>query len=114
MANEPQVVWTGVSGKQYTYWVYPRHPGINKALGNYIYAKVVGDRYQAVYIGQGDLSVRATDDHHRTSCIDSKGATSVHMHTNASEADRLAEERDLLANNPGAYVPNGCNVKKGG
>jgi hypothetical protein len=114
MANEPEVIWTGASGKQYKYAVFPRHPSIIEIDGNYIYAKIVGDRYQAVYIGQGNLSVRATDDHHRTDCIDSKGATSVHLHANTVEADRLAEERDLLASNPDACAQNGCNIKKGG
>ena len=114
MTNEPEVIWTGASGRQYKYWVFPRHPDIIKIDGNYIYAKIVGNRYQAVYIGQGDLSTRATSDHHRTSCIDLNGATSVHLHSNPAESDRLAEERDLLANNPTAYAPTGCNVKRGG
>src|ERR1700722_4336456 len=115
MANEPEATWTGVSGKQYKYWVYPRRPNIKEgSLGNYIYARLIGDRYQAVYIGQGDLSVRSTDDHHQINCIDLKGATSVHMHLNGVEADRLAEERDLLVSNPGSYTPSGCNIKRGG
>jgi len=115
MADHPTAVWTGASGTKYTYYVWPRHPIINAGQdGNYIYAKLVGDRYQAIYIGQGDLSVRVTDDHHRTECIDSKGATSIHIHLNAVESDRLAEERDLLASNLNAYSPSGCNIKRGG
>jgi hypothetical protein len=47
MANEPEVTWTGASGKQYKYWAYPRHPNVNKVDGNYIYAKLVNGRYQA-------------------------------------------------------------------
>jgi hypothetical protein len=115
MANEPQSTWPGASGKNYVYTVFPRHPNLRAGiLGNYIYAKLVGDRYQAIYIGQGDLSVRCTKSHHQISCINTKGATSVHVHANASEADRLAEERDLLANNTNAYAPSGCNIKTGG
>jgi hypothetical protein len=110
----PYSYWIGASGKEYRYEVFPRHPNLNAVLGNYIYAKQVGDRYQAVYIGEGDLSVRSTNNHHQTRCIDSKGATTVHAHVNASETDRLAEERDLLANNPNSYAPTGCNVKLGG
>lgn len=115
MADRDTVEWTGASGTKYTYWIYERHPSIKEgATGNYIYTKVVDNVWVPVYIGQGDLSVRATDNHHQIECIDSKKATHVHMHTNAKEADRLAEEKDLLAGHPEAYAPKGCNVKKGG
>jgi hypothetical protein len=115
MANEPTVEWAGASGRKYTYWIYPRHPSIKEgALGNYIYAKVAGNFWVPVYAGQGDLSVRCTKNHHQIACIDSKGATHVHMHLNESEANRLTEERDLLAGHPQAYTPAGCNVKLGG
>ena len=84
--------------------------------GNYIYAKVVNNVWVPVYIGQGDLSVRCTTNHHQTECINSKAATHVHVHSHKTpdEAARLAEERDLLAGHPEAYSPKGCNVKEGG
>jgi hypothetical protein len=114
MANE--IIWNGASGTGYRYAVYPRHPqGIPaKTLGNYIYTKVVNNVWVPIYVGQGDLSERVTKNHHRITCIDSKGATHVHMHLNPKEADRLAEERDLLAGHSDAYTPKGCNVKEGG
>jgi hypothetical protein len=34
--------------------------------------------------------------------------------SNSVEADRLAEEQDLLAGYPQAYAPTGCNEKIGG
>lgn len=114
MANEPEVIWTGASGTQYKYWVYPRHPSIKEVDGNYIYSKVVNNVWIPIYVGQGDLSVRCTDNHHRIECINSKKATHVHLHTNSAEKDRLAEEKDLLAGHPDAYSPTGCNVKEGG
>lgn len=107
--------WPGASGKTYKYFVYPRHPSIKVGQdGNYIYAKIVNDEWVPVYIGQGDLSVRCTSNHHQAEAIDAKRATHVHMHKNAREADRLSEERDLLEAFPQAYAPTGCNVKKGG
>ncbi|MGA9137925.1 MAG: hypothetical protein WBZ39_08330 [Methylovirgula sp.] len=108
--------WIGASGKSYTYYIWPRHPDLKPDQpGNYIYAKLnEKGLWVPVYVGQGDLAVRATEDHHRVECIDSKGATHVHLHLNAKEADRLAQEQDLLANYTNAYVPQGCNVKKGG
>ena len=99
MADAQTCVWQGVSGVKYTYYVYPRHPSINAGQdGNYIYAKIENNSWVPVYFGQGELSVRATGNHHQIECIDSKRATHVHLHVNKAEADRLAEERDLLAN----------------
>jgi len=116
MANETQTCdWPGASGKTYRYFVYQRHPSINQGQdGNYVYAKLVNNQWVPVYFGEGDLSSRATSDHHKTDCIDRKGATHVHLHLNARKEDRRAEERDLLANYPQAYAPTGCNVKEGG
>ena len=109
-------IWTGASGEKYTFYIWPRHPGVKSGQdGNYIYAKKDAQgRWAPIYIGQGDLSVRLTTNHHRHDCIEKKGATAVHLHTNAKEADRLSEERDLLKNYPQAYAPTGCNVKEGG
>lgn len=115
MANEPTVEWAGASGTKYKYWVYPRHPSVSEGfLGNYIYTKVVNKFWVPIYIGQGDLSVRCTNNHHQIECIDSKGATHVHLHLNANEAERLAEEKDLLSGHSSAYDPTGCNIKTGG
>jgi hypothetical protein len=116
MANQETCAWSGKSGSKYTFYVYPRHPNINEGQdGNYIYAKKNGEGlWVPVYIGQGDLSKRATTDHHRVRCIDSKGATHVHLHLNPKMDDRLAEERDLLANYTNALAPDGCNVSPTG
>jgi hypothetical protein len=116
LADHETCTWTGASGQNYTYYIHPRHPNINAGqMGNYIYAKKnAAGRWVPVYIGQGDLSVRSTRDHHRIECIDKKGATNIHMHLNSRETDRLAEERDLLGRYTNAYAPEGCNVKKGG
>lgn len=114
--THPTCDWIGVSGARYTYYVYERHPSISAGQdGNYIYAKLNAEKkWVPVYIGQGDLSVRASGNHHQIGCIDAKGATHVHMHKNGRESDRRAEETDLLANYGNSYTPNGCNVKIGG
>jgi hypothetical protein len=116
MAAQETCTWIGASGTKYTYYIHPRHPQINPdQLGNYIYAKKNGDGlWMPVYIGEGDLSVRCSTSHHQHTCIDSKGATHVHMHLNPNEANRLAEETDLLKRYLNAYAPGGCNVKVGG
>jgi hypothetical protein len=116
MSEYPTCTWTGLSGNDYKYYVWPRHPNVKDGqMGNYICAKKNSeDRWVPVYIGQGDLSVRSTNNHHRIECIDAKGATHIHMHINEREVDRLSEERDLLGRYTNAYTPSGCNVKVGG
>lgn len=112
MANQETCTWVGKSSVKYTYYVYARHPSVNAGQdGNYIYAKKNQQGlWVPVYIGEGDLSKRATPDHHRINCIDSNGATHVHLHLNSRKEDRLAEEKDLLANYTNALTPSGCNV----
>ena len=60
-------VWTGASGAKYAFYVYPRHPRIIAGqVGNYIYAKIdEASTWQAIYIGQGDISVRCTKTPHQ-------------------------------------------------
>lgn len=115
MAERPTVNWTGGSGRQYTYHIYPLPVNFDpNQSGNYIYSRLSQDnKWIPIYIGQGDLKDR-TENHHKATCIRSKGATHVHVHTNSVEANRLSEERDLLANYTNAYEPLGCNEKIGG
>jgi len=114
--SHPTCNWTGASGRKYTYHIWPRHPDVKAdQIGNYIYAKKnQNDAWAPIYIGEGDLSVRSTKNHHQIECIDSKGATHIHMHLNAENEDRWAEESDLLARYTNAYAPTGCNIKEGG
>ena len=83
--------------------------------GNYIYAKLNAEgQWVPVYIGEGDLGDRVSDNHHKASCIKSKGATHVHAHLTATKAAGLAEEKDLLARYTNAFEPTGCNEAPGG
>jgi hypothetical protein len=112
--TEPELHWTGASGKKYGYWSnelpYSCKPNQN---GNYIFAKLVNNVWEPVYIGQGDINDRVNDETHYN-CAVAKGATHVHVHTRSTEKDRIAEEQDLLAGHPIAYAPVGCNEKVGG
>jgi hypothetical protein len=116
MANQISVTWQGASQKKYTYWVYSIPTSFEEGqVGNYIYAKVVSNVWVPIYIGQGDLRDRTDiDKHHQSLCLKKKSATHVHAHVNAKEADRLAEEEDLLAGYPNSYKPTGCNEIEGG
>jgi hypothetical protein len=113
MAERQTCTWTGASGKRYVYTVYRRHPSVPPHQpGNFIYAKMDKHRkWVPIFIGQGDLTQRAAIDRRFIECIDSKGATHIHVHVNFKKDDRLAEEEDLLKNYPDAYAPNGCNER---
>lgn len=118
VTKETTMVWKGASGKSYKYWIYELpHDFKDGIIGNYIFAKVVDDYWQPVYIGQGNLGGRVSPGHHQADCIKKKGATHIQAHTrnegNTEEA-RKAEEADLLASYPQAYAPTGCNVKEEG
>jgi hypothetical protein len=112
--HEGTCVWIGASGAQYTYYIFAIPPNFDaNQNGNYIYAKLVENLWQPIYIGQGDLRDR-TQNHHKAQCIALNGATRVHAHMNANEQDRPREESDLLGNYTQAYVPIGCNNRLGG
>jgi len=108
-------VWAGHSGKTYSYIVHKLPISFTENQdGNYIYCKLVENEWLPIYIGQGDLAGRISDNHHKAKCIANKGATHVHEHLNSKETDRLNEEKDILANYGQAFEPTGCNDKEGG
>ena len=106
--------WAGQSGQKYGYHVYDlRFAFSPKQDGNYIFTKIVNNTWIPIYIGEGDLQDR-TSSHISNGCVAGKGATHIHAHVNKSAPARKAEESDLLAGHPKAYVPAGCNVRLGG
>ena len=113
MADHLTCTWTGASGKKYIYEVRTRHPKLPpNEPGNYIYAKMDAvKRWVPIYIGEGNLTQRASIDQRCVECIDAKGATHVHVHVNADRDVREAEVKDLLASFPQALAPDGCNAK---
>jgi hypothetical protein len=116
MTERPKCTWRGASGTDYSYFIYSLPFTFNPNQdGNYIYSRLNDQgKWVPIYIGQGDLADRVSDDHHQGACIKKKGATHVHVHLNGSEGDRTSEEADLLARFANAYKPNGCNDREGG
>ena len=109
-----EIDWPGASGKMYHYWIHELPCSFNpNQNGNYIFCKIVNNKWIPIYIGQGDLNERVNDDDHYN-CATRKGATHVHVHTSSTERARLSEEQDLLDAYPQAYAPTGCNKKAGG
>ena len=112
MAEKEICVWDGKSGKKYTYLIYTLPQSFNQGQdGNYIYTKVENNYWKPIYIGEGDLGDRIGPSHHQAKCIKDKEATHVHVHLNKNEQARKSEEKDLLANYPQSFKPEGCNVK---
>ena len=97
MSDQGTIMWPGKSGKEYKYWIYPIGASFKDAPGNYIFAKESKPgHWLPVYIGQtNSLSTRLAN-HEKESCAKRNGATHIHAHLNEREADRLAEEKDLI------------------
>jgi hypothetical protein len=101
-------VWRGASGKSYTYLVLSLKEKPASGYGNYIYARLEGSAWCAVYIGQGELSARSDlGSHHKGDVIRLKGATHVHVRENSSLQARMDERADILDGHPEAYEPIG-------
>lgn len=96
---DPDIYWEGVSGAQYSYWIYPIGARFKDEPGNYIYAKQVQPgRWRPVYIGQTSSLQDRLADHEKEACAKRNGATHVHAHTSSGdEAKRRSEEEDLIA-----------------
>lgn len=98
MSDAPAINWTGKSGKQYQYWIYPIGTNFKEVAGNYIFAKETQPgRWLPCYIGQAENLNNRLGNHEKEACAKRHGATHIHVHTNsAGEAARLAEEKDLI------------------
>jgi len=116
VAEYPTCRWVGASGTNYAYFILKLPAKFKEGQdGNYIYSKKNTEgKWVPIYIGEGDLDDRVSDNHHQATCIKQKGTTHIHVHLNAKKEERKFEERDLLFRYAKAYKPNGCNEKPGG
>lgn len=113
--KEETCIWTGVNGTEFLYTIFELPVSFNpEDLGNYIYTKTKNSHWTPIYIGEGKLCERCSDQHHKAEDIKSKGATHIHIHLNPNSRSRYLEEEYLLANYPEAYAPIGCNEREGG
>jgi aromatic ring hydroxylase len=116
MAPVGKCTWLGASGREYAYDIFENPPNFSPNQdGNYIYAKKnESGHWVPIYIGEGCLSERCCDNHHKAKAIAQKGATHVHAHLNSVETARKSEEKDLLGRYTNAYESHGCNDRLGG
>jgi hypothetical protein len=98
MVETQTIVWSGLSGKNYKYWIYPIGTSFKKESGNYIFAKESKPGFWSpCYIGQTDNLDQRLADHEKETCAKRNGATHIHVHlTSGGEVVRRAEERDLI------------------
>jgi hypothetical protein len=116
MSKIGESTWTGASGKKYGFVDYTLNTVFTDEIeGNYVFAKpgAVQNRIKAVYIGEGVLKDRIEFRIHQKEILD-KQCDRVCVMINRDESLRKEIETDLLAANPDAYAPIGCNIKPGG
>lgn len=98
MTEAPTIMWSGKSGKEYKYWIYPIGTSFKEEPGNYIFAKETKPGYWLpCYIGQTEDLDDRLGDHEKEACAKRHGATHIHTHlTSGGETVRKAEEKDLI------------------
>lgn len=91
-------LWTGADGTNYSYKVFNTNVSWNNVPGNYIFAKLTGRGWEALYIGEaGDLKTRLVPTHEKWARALRLGMTHVHAHTsNPVKSVRTGEERNLI------------------
>ena len=98
MADELTIMWSGISGKEYKYWITPIGTSFKSEAGNYIFTKGTKPHtWTPIYVGETDnLDRRLTPNHEKMPCVKRYGGTHIHTHTSLStEATRRSEEADI-------------------
>lgn len=100
------VNWTGHSGTQYPYVVYPLDAEFPPLPGNYIYAGQAEDgTWVPLYVAQTRGMHQRLEGHEKLQQAIELGATHIHVHLTAEgQASRCTEEHDLIVQ----YHPR-CN-----
>lgn len=98
MAEAKTIMWPGLSGKEYKYWIYLIGTTFKEEAGNYIFAKEIKQKtWSPCYIGQTKNLNQRLENHEKETCATRNGATHIHVHlTPGGETVRRAEESDLL------------------
>ena len=89
---------TGISGKEYKYWIHSIGTSFEPVAGNYIFTKETKQHeWTPIYVGEtGNLQRRLTHNHEKVSCMKRYCGTHIHTHTNSdNEANRRNEEADI-------------------
>jgi hypothetical protein len=97
--SQPDIRWTGESGRNYGYWIHPIEARFRKTAGNFIFAGKTGaGEWVPLYIGQTRNYDEGLADPEKEACARSNGATHVHTHFSSPDENvREAEVTDLIA-----------------
>jgi predicted GIY-YIG superfamily endonuclease len=109
MASLGKTCFTGRSGKQYRFRVFPLGTRFRKRSGVYVVASRAqgadgGHRHTVLYVGHTEDFSQPLAKHRKAKAFAEQGANCICVQSDESEESRLAKERDLLA----AFVPK-CN-----
>jgi hypothetical protein len=98
MSETPTILWPGISGKGYKYWIYSLGTELKEEAGNYVFAKETSpNKWSPCYFGQTENLNRRLGDHEKEACAKRNGATHIHAHlASGGESMRKAEEKDLI------------------
>ena len=90
------ITWTTPQGS-FSYTAYPIGTSFKNVGGNYVFAKLSGTSWYAVYIGQtNDLGARLSN-HEKQPCAVRNGATHILVRQNDTEQARLREEAAMVS-----------------
>ncbi len=97
--GQPDIYWTGESGRKYGYWIHPIEAQFRKIAGNIIFARQTETgEWVPLYIGQTRNFDEGLSDQEMEVCAKKNGATHVHAHfSSPDEHVRKAEKADLVA-----------------
>lgn len=95
---ERTILWSGVSGRKYKYWIHDMDTTFKDSPGNYIFAKETSPGYwEPLYIGETESLKDRLSNHEKRPCVIRNRGTHIHAHTSSSDEDiRKAEESDLI------------------
>jgi hypothetical protein len=100
-STDTTILFKGKSGREYKFWIYPLGTSFKELPGIYGWLKETQPgTFRPLYFGQTkNLSDRHGGGHHKEDEVKRNGATHICARvTSGSEADRLAEEKDLIEN----------------
>jgi hypothetical protein len=99
MPSIGSITFTGKSGTQYSFDIYPSETRFAKVGAVYAVTKrtvgLQGKTHARIYVGEADSLRERFENHHRQECFDRHGANCICVHLDDDEESRLAKETDL-------------------
>ena len=92
------ILWTGLSGKDYKYWIYDLNTELEQMPANYVFVKETqGGSYLPIFIGQTKNISEPFQNHPKWTDIIANGATQICVRKSSpNERVRKVEESDLI------------------